>query len=834
MKSPLRVAWYRSRTTFARRWTGYLSIVLLVGLVGGLAMGAVAAGRRTQASFSAFAKATNASDLATVVSIYNPPIGLDAGYYPALVRRIAHLPGVTQAESEVGLTLLPLGANGTPLPGSEPVTYGSVDGFGFDQDRLVVAHGRSADPDNADEFIMDSATASSWGLHLGEEVTFGAYTDPQSLTTGYQNDQLRPAFRLTAKLVGVGTTGWAGVVEDQQDASNSAVVLFTPALTRRLLNCCASLTIVGLTLDGGTGSEAAVEAELARVLPKGVPSGAGTTLSVVSARAERTIRPESLALGVFGGIAALAAFIVAGQVIGRRLRSEADDLAVMRALGADPAMTVLDGLFGVLGAVVAGSVMAGVVAVALSPLAPIGPLRPYLPIGLSLDWTVLGVGLAVLVVGLSAVAVVVAYEGAPQRAALRSALPADRQSRIARAVATAGLPVAAVTGVRFALDPGAGRSSVPVRSAIVGAVLALMVVTTTFTFGASLNNLVSHPALYGWNWDYELSGQGGDLPSQIEPLLDQDHLVAEWSGVYFGELSIDGQLVPVMGGTPGAVVAPPVLSGHGLDAPDEVVLGAATLTGLHQQVGSTVVVRAAANAIPTRLRIVGTATMPAIGGIGGGGGTHLEMGSGALVPYQLIPAGERNPFDQPQPGPNAILIRVTSGTTSGALTRSVDAIIVKLGGQPGNGPVLGPQRPAEIINYRNLGSTPAILGAALAASATAALGLTLLASVRRRRRDLALLKSLGFTRSQLAATVAWQSTVAVILGVVAGVPLGIAVGRYLWDLFAREINAVPAPTVPVTSVVLIAVGALVLANLVAAAPARVAARAPTALLLRAE
>jgi ABC-type lipoprotein release transport system permease subunit len=126
------------------------------------------------------------------------------------------------------------------------------------------------------------------------------------------------------------------------------------------------------------------------------------------------------------------------------------------------------------------------------------------------------------------------------------------------------------------------------------------------------------------------------------------------------------------------------------------------------------------------------------------------------------------------------------------------------------------------------------LGAALAASATAALGLTLLASVRRRRRDLALLKSLGFTRSQLAATVAWQSTVAVVLGVVAGVPLGIAVGRYLWDLFAREINAVPAPTVPVMSVVLIAVGALVLANLVAAVPARVAARAPTALLLRAE
>lgn len=832
MRTPLRVAWYRSRATFARRSAGYLSIVILVGLVGGLAMGAVAAGRRTQASFDAFAKATNASDLATVVSIYNPPIGLDAGYYPALVRRIAHLQGVTQAASEVGLTLLPLGTNGIPLPGSEPVTYGSVDGFGFDQDRLVISHGRAPAPDNADEFIMDSATASSWGVHLGELVTFGAYTDPQSLTAAYQNDQLRPAFRVTARLVGVGTTGWAGVVEDQQDASSSAVVLFTPALTRRLLNCCASLTIVGLALAGGTRSEAAVEAELAPVLPRGVPSGAGTVLSVVSARAERTLRPESLALGVFGTIAALAAFVVAGQVIGRRLRSEADDLAIMRALGADPAMTVLDGLFGVLGAVAAGFVMGGAVAVALSPLAPIGPLRPYLPIGLNFDWTVLGAGLVVLVVGLSTVAVVVAYKSAPRRPAPSPPLLANRQSRIARAAATVGLPVPAVTGIRFALDPGAGHTSVPVRSAIVGAVLALMVVTTTFTFGASLNSLVTHPALYGWNWDYELSGQGGDLPSQIEPLLDQDHLVAEWSAVYFGELSIDGQLVPVMGGTPGAVVAPPLLSGHGLDAPDEAVLGAATLTELHKQVGGTVEVRAAAGAVPTRLRIVGTATMPAIGGVAGGGGTHLEMGSGALVPYQLIPAGERNPFDQPQPGPNAIFIRVTPGTTSDALTRSVDAIIVKLGGQAGNGPVLGPQRPAEIINYRNLGSTPAILGAALAGGATAALGLTLLASVRRRRRDLALLKSLGFTRAQLAATVAWQSTVAVVLGTIAGAPLGIALGRYLWDLFAREINAVPAPTVPVVPVVLIALGALVLANLVAAVPARVASRAPTALLLR--
>jgi ABC-type antimicrobial peptide transport system permease subunit len=86
----------------------------------------------------------------------------------------------------------------------------------------------------------------------------------------------------------------------------------------------------------------------------------------------------------------------------------------------------------------------------------------------------------------------------------------------------------------------------------------------------------------------------------------------------------------------------------------------------------------------------------------------------------------------------------------------------------------------------------------------------------------------------LAASIAWQSSVAVGIGTIVGVPLGIITGHFIWDLFAREINAVPQPTVPVLSVVLIVVGALVLANVVAAVPGRIAARTPTALLLRAE
>ena len=153
-------------------------------------------------------------------------------------------------------------------------------------------------------------------------------------------------------------------------------------------------------------------------------------------------------------------------------------------------------------------------------------------------------------------------------------------------------------------------------------------------------------------------------------------------------------------------------------------------------------------------------------------------------------------------------MRTRSGTSAGSVDSSIKAIIVKLGGQAAGGPpLLGPQRPAEIISYSNLGATPALLGGALAAGAVVALGLTLVASVRRRRRDLAVLKTLGLTNGQLAATVAWQATVAVALGTVVGAPLGVALGRSLWDLFAWQINAVPDPSSPFVSVVLIAVGA---------------------------
>src|ERR1035438_8700115 len=180
-----------------------------------------------------------------------------------------------------------------------------------------------------------------------------------------------------------------------------------------------------------------------------------------------------------------------------------------------------------LGALFAGSLLAVAVAIGLSPLALLGPVRPVYPDpGVAFDWTVLGLGLLALIVVLGSLAVILARREVSRVTSQRPSEAWKREPRWVSSAATSGLPISAVTGLRFALDPGRGRDATPVRSAVLGAVLAVVVLVTTVTFGASLDNLVSHPALYGWNWNYALlSGFAGqeDLPGhQIATLLNQD------------------------------------------------------------------------------------------------------------------------------------------------------------------------------------------------------------------------------------------------------------------------------------------------------------------------
>ncbi len=815
-RQAVRVAWYRFRSTLPDRWGGYLALVLLLGFVGGLAMGAVAAARRTQSAFPAYLASTRPSDLTVLTGLSG--LGSGGGFDPALVHRIARLPHVRRVESYGLMNAAVLAPNGAVEFNAVGIP-GSIDGEYFSQDRPSIVQGRMANPARADEVVVDArGTAAS--VHVGQVIPFGFFTRAQESSPDFGLPGVKPYLRINVKVVGKAEFS-REVVEDQIDTGLNGGVLFTPALTRRLVRCCVFASDSAIRLSGGSRDVAATEASIERLLPRGFPVEFYVT-SLTTAKAERAIRPESIALGVFGGIAALAALLIAGQIIGRQLRLGAGDLGTLRALGADPAMTVGDGLPGILGAVVAGSLLAAVVAVVLSPAAPLGSVRAVYPHpGIATDWAILGVGAATLIGVLFLVAVALAYRGAPHRGAQQSQGAPGRGSAVVRAAAALGPPPPVVEGLRLAIDPGRGRSAVPVRSAILGAALAMIAMIATVTFGASLGTLVSHPRLYGWNWTYDLSAGNPTFISRprAAAVLDHDRAVAAWTGIYFATFKVDGQTVPVLGESPRARVGPPVLSGHGLDGAGQIVLGPATVAQLHKRVGDVVTVDNGGGG-RFRLRIAGTATLPSLGIQGT---LHTEMGTGAEVAYPLIPHAVSSQ-------PNDVLVTLRPGADRATARAGLQRLVpVANGGQ-----VIPVQRPAEIVNYRSMGTTPVYLGAALAAGAVAALCLTLFASVRRRRRELALLKTIGFTRRQLAAAVAWQATIAVGLGAIVGVPLGIALGRFLWDLFARQISVVPEPAVPGLPVVLITAGALVLANIVAAVPGRLAARTPPALLLRAE
>jgi putative ABC transport system permease protein len=105
-------------------------------------------------------------------------------------------------------------------------------------------------------------------------------------------------------------------------------------------------------------------------------------------------------------------------------------------------------------------------------------------------------------------------------------------------------------------------------------------------------------------------------------------------------------------------------------------------------------------------------------------------------------------------------------------------------------------------------------------------------SVSRRRREVGLLKVLGFVNRQIASSVAWQGTTLAVVGIVIGVPLGIVTGGAVWRTFAANLGAVPVSVVPIWLVVGLAAGVIVAANLLAIAPALTAARTKPGQLLR--
>jgi predicted lysophospholipase L1 biosynthesis ABC-type transport system permease subunit len=144
----------------------------------------------------------------------------------------------------------------------------------------------------------------------------------------------------------------------------------------------------------------------------------------------------------------------------------------------------------------------------------------------------------------------------------------------------------------------------------------------------------------------------------------------------------------------------------------------------------------------------------------------------------------------------------------------------------------GSKAPVEVRRLEQIDLVPLALSTLLALLAIAAVGHAVVVGVRRRRSELALLKVLGFTRGQVRATVAWQATILGAAGVVVGIPLGVLLGRWAWSLVADGLGVRAVVESPVLWLVAAVAAALVIVNLIALVPGRLAARTRPAVALR--
>jgi len=817
-----RPAWYRLRAGFRRDWAGYLAIALIVGLLGGVAMASVAAARRTQSAFPRILAASNPSNL-----------DVDSGPYSArVVGQISHLPRVRSAESYVALYGLRALRSGFADPqtffNQQVELVGSLDGLYFGQDRVIITSGRRANPSRPGEIVISEQTARRFGLRIGQLLTVNLYSGQQASDPGFNPMTRQPVHRVRLTIAGI------GVFTDeivQDDIDRIYRILATPALTRQELRCCAAYVWTGLRLARGDRDVVAVQREISKLL--GTREVFRVT-SVVEGQGERAVRPESVAVGVFGLIVALTALVLASQAIRRKILSGRAARGVLRAVGVSPFAIILDASIGIMCAIAVGAALAVAAAVAASPLAPLGQLHRLEPDpGVSFDWTVLGVGAAFFLLALSGATAVLAHAEVSAGSQRHGA--AARRPAAAAMTAPLILPATAAAGIGLAFGPGPGGNSRPARPSICGTVVALIVLVGSLVFGASLSNLVSHPALYGWTWDREiLAGSGyGNIPlPQARLLLGHDPDITAWSGAYFDSVEINGHSVPVIA-TTGARISPPILAGHALAGPAQIVLGPETLALVGGHVGGTV--RVFNGKTTLIMRVAGTATMPTIGV---GHGIHTSLGRGAVLPASALSheARANGISDRALQGPNTILVRFRPGVDHAAAIQRLERIGGRLSEirSVRSIQVLPVQRPAEIVNYRTMGAAPLVLAGMLAAGAVVALGLTLATSVRRRSRDLALLRTLGLVRRQVVAVVIWQAALPVAIGTLAGVPIGIATGRFLWARFASELYVVPQPAVSMGTVAAVAAFTLALAILTAIVPGWRAAHTSIATVLRAE
>lgn len=792
-----------------------MAMAVLFGVAAGLAVAALASARRTDSAYDRLLVATKASD-----------ISIDYGTYdPEIAARIAGLPGVVSSSSYVAFNSGPVDETGSPLDGYSFETVASIDGRFFDQDRVVVVRGRLPDPTRADEVAVNEATASEDGLRMGDQITLGVVSDEELYSV---EDPSTLVLSTVQHVTVVGEVLFTDeVIQDDNDVITR--LLTTPAFTERYASL-GTYAWQGLRLAPGTDL-AAVSTAVESIVVDAQGDQAFFLARAAAedrSRVDRSVLPQVTTLLIIAALIALVALVLVHQAAARQLRSVERALEAYRSFGLARRGLLLTAALPSLLALVAGAGLAMVVATALSPLSPYGALHRAEPEpGIDLDVLAVVGGAAVLAV-ISACAIMVSTAVAVRRlhGHQRSAAP-TRQSRLAAWPQTTGAPVPVAVGAGYALQPQSGPQGGPVRVVAAGAAVAVAALTAAVCFGASLNRLVGQPRLYGWNWDAAVIDQAGYGAINLEraaQAFDSDPDVESWAPLNTSSTTIDDVIVPVIGVRPGDLVGPRILSGRSVATTAEIVLGRSTMRLLGKHDGDTV--RFGPTGI--ELRIVGTATLPAIGQAHS---SHPSPGEGAIVlnsTLSLDPALAGSSADgsdePPMAPPTVVAIRYRPGADPAVVGARLSASTAGIGDFPGSSEFLDLARPAEIVNARSIVRLPTLTAVLLTGAALVSLSLALVAGVRRRRSDLAVLRAIGFTRRQTGVAILTQSLIVAVLGIAVGAPLGLVAGRWSWGRFATRMAVDPSPSVPIATIGVVLAGLAVAAVLVAVAPSQIAAR----------
>ena len=801
-----------------RRWRTWLVLALLIGLAGTAVLGAAAAARRTESAYPRLVERTNMFDV-----LVNPDDGeMDFGPVEAL-------PQVAQATRMSGGLVVPTTPDGAPDfdAADEIVFFSALDTRGLRTlNRPKMLEGRLPDPTRIDEMFIEEVLARQEHLGIGSTMQVMSYDrdTAEALEAGAEPDQLPRGPVTTLRVVGIGVSP-QNIPVAASDRLPAAFL--TPAFYARFQ---PAPMFDGSLIELRPGADPAAFIAASQKVD-GEDKVYYQTQSDLRGKAARAVQPYWGALAAFAIIAALASVLIIGQAIGRQLAFGGGDHDVVRALGMSQRQLFTAAMVRVAAVTCVGAILAAVGTALSSMFTPVGLARQAEPHpGFAPDWTVLALGALAIVILLAAATALPAWQAARGHSA-----GAGRRSIVAGALASAGFSPAAAAGVGMALEPGGGRSAVPVRATMTSAAIAVASLTAALTFAVSLDRLLDTPRLYGGDFDAKVVvlaegfEESAEKMGQVVAELDDDPTVAEHAVGSHAQLTLAGnQAVAAIalesGGRP---VFPTIVKGRAPRGDGEIVLGASSRRRAGVALGGAVTATTG-NAVQ-RFRVVGEAVFPRFSAYPGADKTGMGEGAALTLDGLESLTGDRYyefALARFRPG-------IDAGKERVALQKRLETI-VPTRGRFERVTVAEPERPDDILGYEDVSATPLALAGLLALVAGATTAHALVSSVRRRRRDLALLKTIGFQRAQVRATVAWQATTVAIVALLLGIPFGVAGGRWGWTWLADRMHAVPQPVTPWLALAVLLPGTLVLANAVAAIPAGSAARTRPAAILRAE